>query len=67
MSKKEDVQIEMERLTDKGASLEWLHKESQRIAAKLMQQYPNTWKSEIGKMYTYTAIVKLINIKRKEK
>jgi hypothetical protein len=67
MSKKSDVEVEIEDLISKKVSLHWLHKESQRIAIKIMGQYPNTWKEEIKKMYTYTAVCKLIEIKRKEK
>lgn len=67
MSKKTDVETYMEELTQKEVSLSWLHKESQRLALKLMQQYPNTWKEESKKLYTYTAITKLIQIKRLER
>lgn len=67
MSKKSDVETEMEDLIKRDVSIEWLHKESHRLAYKLMQQFPNTWKKEIEKMYTYTAVCRLINIKRQEK
>lgn len=67
MSKKSDVEAEIASLIKQGVSIEWLHAESQRIVAKLLQQYPNTWEKEAKKMYTYTAVCNLINIKRKGK
>lgn len=67
-AQKFDLQVKefKEKLTKDQVTISWLHKESIRIASEKMQLQPNKWSTMLNNMYTYKAIVELINEKRDE-